>query len=173
MGVGTLRTTLIAGVLTIAAVTVVGGCSANGDAEPRALGDDVAATDSGPCRLLEPSEIDRATGWSVAAGTAPEDPVAGVAFCHFEDDHRRGVVQIAIDDDGTAAFDAAQEAALAGDGPGVTDADVPGASETFQVAATGQVAMVVDGRFVEVSTVGIGVPDGAHLELAKLAAERA
>ncbi|UDY34502.1 hypothetical protein [Dermatobacter hominis] len=157
--------------------SVAVACSSDDDAGPKGLGDDVAATGPDPCRLLEPSEIDRATGWAVDDGTVSTSSASGPdgpEVCHFEDGHRQGVVQVAVDDaDGAGAFAAARDAALAEHGSEVTDADVPGASEAFQVPASGQVAMVVDGRFVEVSTVGIGVGDQAHLQLAQLAAGRA
>ncbi len=156
---------------------MVASCSSDDDAAPSQLGDDVAAAGTDPCRLLEPSEIDRVTGWSVDDGTvatASDGVDRRPDVCHFEDVHRQGGVQVAIGSgDGAEEFAAAQEAALAEHGAEVTDADVPGASEAFQVPASGQVAMVVDGRFVEVSTVGIGLDDADHLELAKLAAGRA
>lgn len=152
--------------MLLSAPSALGACSEGGGARDTTA----AATTDDPCSLLSAGAVQRATGWPVAA----QDDAAAVAgpTCEWVDEDRPDrVVQVRLDDGGTAAYDEARDAADTRLRT-TTDTEVAGAARAFEVRDQGVVVALVGGRVLQVAVSGPDAPQDAGPALAATAVRR-
>jgi len=129
-----------------------------------------SAAEDERCAVFGEPVLRRVVGQAFRGPVTTAASTAGIAECQWTADNQAGLVIVRVSD-GNGGFLFRESARSTQRSIGrIVTMDVPGAERAFGVPSLGRVGMVVDGDYVEVSTLVPGANDAVVKRLAGLAA---